>query len=170
MSSIDDIAAWNRTNQTGTGLEGGGSPFPRRRVAIITCMDTRLRPFDMLGVGAGDIHVIRNAGAIVTQDVVRSLMLSQVVLGTEEIMVIGHTRCGLEGLDDIELRDQVERERGHRPDFAIGGFRKLEAEVIESVITLRRSLYLVGEMRGFVYDVETGSLTEVSAPEVPVDD
>lgn len=159
MSQIDDVYSWNQRH-AGTARQAR-SPFPRRKLAVVSCMDTRIRPSEVLGVQAGDIHVIRNAGGLVTDDVIRSLMLSQVALGTLEVMVIGHTGCGLEGLQDRDLRTAVERERGRRPLFPIGGFLAVEEQVRESVRMLRRNPYLDGEVRGFVLDVEDGTLAEI---------
>ena len=162
MSSIDDLVDWNRRNGSSSG-QPGMSPRPRRRVAIVTCMDTRIEPARMLGVGVGDVHVLRNAGAVVTEDVIRSLVLSQVALGTEEIMVIGHTRCGVEGLDARAVRADVEHERGRRPLFDFHGFPSVTDEVRSSVRTLERNPFLDASVRGFVYDVDSGELISVDA-------
>ena len=137
-------------------------PQPTRRLAIVTCMDVRIDPTTCFGVRDGDAHVIRNAGGVVTDDVIRSLALSQSALGTREVMVIQHTECGV-CAPDAELADAVEGATGSRPDFALGGFTDAEAEVRASVRRLRESPYLPARdaIRGFIYDVRTGALTEV---------
>ncbi len=155
-----EIVAWNGANGGGAAHPGMSSR-PRRSVAVVTCMDTRIVPVEMLGIAAGDVHLIRNAGAIVTDDVVRSLMLSQVALGTEEVMVIGHTRCGLEGMDERSVRTGVEHARGRRPLFELGGFSDVANEVRDSVRALERSPYLDGPVTGWVFDVDTGRLNPV---------
>ena len=162
MSTIGGLVDWNRQHGSASA-QPGMSPRPGRRVAIVTCMDTRIEPGRVLGIAAGDAHVLRNAGAVVTEDVIRSLVLSQVALGTEEIMVIGHTRCGVEGLDTRAVRTDVEHQRGRRPLFDFHGFPSVTEEVRSSVRTLERSPFLEGTVRGFVYDVDSGALNPVEA-------
>lgn len=145
--------------------EGDLAAAPAREIAVLTCMDARLDPAALLGFEEGDAHVIRNAGGIVTEDVLRSLSLSQCVLGTREVMVIQHTRCGLLASSDKVLADAIERAVGVRPPFALESFEDLEAEVRGSLARLRGSPLLPHRdaIRGFVYDVETGRLREVSS-------
>jgi carbonic anhydrase len=136
---------------------------PRLRVAILTCMDARIDPARVLGLEPGDAHVIRNGGGIVTEDALRSLAISQHYLGTEEILVIQHTRCGLLGLDEDEFTRRVEASTGTRPPWPAGGFGDLEASVRDGVRRIRASGVLphTDHIRGFVYEVETGRVREV---------
>lgn len=127
-------------------------------------MDARLDVYRILGLREGDAHVLRNAGGVVTEDAIRSLMISQRFLGTREIMLIHHTGCGMLGLPDDEVRDEVAAETGIRPPFALEGFSDLEADVRQSIARIKASPFLIHEcVRGFVYDVNTGRLTEVRA-------
>jgi carbonic anhydrase len=137
---------------------------PARRVAVLACMDARLDPARILGLEEGDAHVIRNAGGVVTDDAVRSLAVSQHLLGTEEVMLIHHTRCGMLGLSDEEFASRLEREAGERPPWRALGFADLEQSVRDSIGRLERSPFLPhrDRIRGFVYDVESGMLHEVS--------
>ena len=160
MSGIDRLVAWNHANAQYASAPGV-QPEPQRQVAVVTCMDARISMPAMLGVHPGDIHVLRNAGAIVTDDTIRSLLVSQVALGTEEVMVIGHTRCGMQGLVDNEFRAMVSEIRHRHPVFEIGGFVELDEQIARSVRTLRRNTLLDGDFRGFVFDVDTGYVTEV---------
>lgn len=160
MSGIDRLVAWNHAN-AGDAAAPDLAPAPATKVTIVTCMDARISMPLMLGVHPGEVHVLRNAGGIVTDDTVRSLVVSQVALGTEEVMVIGHTRCGMEGLADNEFRTKVSSERGRHPVFEIGGFDRVEDRVARSVRDLRRNTLIDGEVRGFVFDVDTGYVDEV---------
>lgn len=137
-------------------------PAPRK-VAVVACMDARLDVYAVLGLREGEAHVIRNAGGAVTDDVIRSLLVSQRLLGTEEIVLIHHTQCGMLGLDDGEVRREVEKETGVRPPFAVEGFTDLEADVRQSLARIRVSPFIPRKqsVRGFVYEVETGRLREV---------
>lgn len=160
MSGIDRLVEWNHAN-----AHGAATPTlpkePLSSVAVVTCMDARISMPNMLGVNPGDVHVIRNAGGIVTEDVVRSLVVSQVALGTTEVMVIQHTNCGMEGLVDREFRARVSAMRGRTPLFDIGGFPAANQRVVESVRSLRSNRLIDGEVRGFVFAVETGMVTEL---------
>lgn len=158
MSSIDRAVAWNRSNATPVG---DLAPTPRLGLAVVTCMDARVHPERIIGIEPGDAHVIRNAGGIVDDDVLRSLVVSQVALGTREVMVIQHTDCGLLGLDEEVFASKVEAERGVRPGFSAGGFADLHDRVARSLRRLRATPYLVGRFRGFVFEVETGLLHEI---------
>jgi carbonic anhydrase len=138
------------------------SKLPRRRLALVTCMDCRIDPLDAAGLEPGDAHVIRNAGAVVTSDVSRSLALSQRALGTEEVWIVKHTDCGLLGLDDREFLDAVEAETGERPGWTPGGFDSLEEGVREAVEQVRSDPALASSaVRGFILDVEGGELMEI---------
>ncbi|WP_372790281.1 beta-class carbonic anhydrase [Paraconexibacter sp.] len=137
---------------------------PGRGLAIVACMDARLRLFSLLGLDEGDAHIIRNAGGVVTDDVIRSLSVSQHVLNTVDVLVIQHTDCGLTKTTD-EAFDALMREHaGHRPSWGLRTITDLEASVRESVASIRESPFLVhrGEVRGAIFDVATGELTEVS--------
>ena len=140
------------------------SRFPRRRLAIVTCMDCRIDPAAAAGSELGDAHVIRNAGAVVTADVRRSLALSQRALRTDEVWIVMHTECGALGLDDREFLDGIEAETGIRPDWVPGGFESLESGVREGVEQVRDDPVLIAvTVRGFVLDVDTGAMTEIDA-------
>jgi carbonic anhydrase len=141
----------------------GMSAEPARRIAVVTCMDARIDVFALLGLAQGDAHVLRNAGGVVTDDVIRSLAISQRELGTKEVVLIHHTGCGLLALDDRGFRDGVEAETGVRPPWATEAFDDLDEDVRRSMARVRESPFLPrrDRVRGFVYDVETGRLREV---------
>ncbi len=144
-------------------MGGAASRFPRRKLAIVTCMDCRIDPLITAGLEIGDAHIIRNAGAIVTADVRRSLTLSQRTLNTEEVWIVMHTECGVLGLDDAEFLDRVEAEVGTRPDWAPGGFESLERGVREGVERVRADPALAASVvRGFILDIESSELGEVA--------
>lgn len=164
MSDVAELLEANECYAAGFGPDRAGLPAPpRRRLAIVSCMDARISVHAMLGLAEGDAHVIRNAGGLVTDDTIRSLAISQRKLGTRAVMVIQHTRCGMNGLDEIAFRQELERDTGAEPDWPIGAFADLEQSVRDSVERLRSNPYLVHRdaVRGFVYDVESGRLREV---------
>jgi carbonic anhydrase len=136
---------------------------PALRLAVVACMDSRIDLFALLGLHLGEAHMIRNAGGIVTDDVLRSLMLSQALLGTREIMLIQHTGCGLSGEED-DLRARVAEATGAEPPGPLHTFTDVDASVHRQLATLRETPHLVGgdTARGFVYEVETGRLREVT--------
>jgi carbonic anhydrase len=136
---------------------------PSRRLAIVTCMDSRLDVFAALGLGDGEAHVLRNAGGVITDDVIRSLAVSQRRLGTREVMLIHHTDCGMEALTDDGFRAELQEATGVAPAFAIESFTDLDADVRQSILRVRRSAFLLerDRVRGFVYDVDTHRLREV---------
>lgn len=138
---------------------------PAKKVAILACMDARLDPARALGLEEGDAHVIRNAGGVVTHDALRSLAISQHLLGTEEIILIQHTDCGMQKFNDEELAEQLERHAGEPPPFDGHAFDDLEQNLRESLKALRESPFLlnIGSVRGFVFEVETGLLRELHA-------
>ena len=133
-------------------------------VAVLACMDARLDPAKALGLEEGDAHVIRNAGGVVTEDGIRSLAISQIMLGTDEIVLIHHTDCGLLKFTDEEFKERLERELGSRPGWESGAFDNLEGSVRASIARIEASPFIPNKdsIRGFVYDVETGRLREVS--------
>jgi carbonic anhydrase len=135
---------------------------PARAVAVVACMDSRMPLFPLLGLAVGDAHVIRNAGGVVTEDTVRSLTVSQHVLGTREIVLVHHTDCGLQSTDDVAFADLVEKATGRRPPWAARAFTDVDDDVRESMRLLRECPYLLShDVRGTVYDVDTGRLREV---------
>lgn len=146
-------------------FDRGDLPLPpAKRVAVLACMDARLNPYGILGLSEGDAHVIRNAGGVVTADEIRSLSISQRLLGTEEIILIHHTDCGMLTFHDDEFRGQIQEETGIKPEWAAEAFDDLEADVRQSIARIEASPFIPNKdkVRGFVYDVATGKLTEVS--------
>ncbi|WP_138756825.1 beta-class carbonic anhydrase [Modestobacter altitudinis] len=160
MAEIDRML---EANERWAGQFGGSRPVrPARKVAVVACMDSRIPLFGVLGLEIGDAHVIRNAGGVITEDVIRSLTLSQHALGTREIVLVHHTDCGLQTTDDVAFADTVERATGRRPPWATRTFTDVDADVRESMRLVRESPYLLShEVRGTVYDVATGRLREV---------
>jgi carbonic anhydrase len=140
----------------------GLSPRPRRKVAVLACMDARIALFPLLGLELGDAHVIRNAGGLVTDDAIRSLSASQRLLGTEEIVVVMHDGCGLHGASDEDFAETL-AEDGVEPTWQLGAFEDLEATLRDGLGRLRQSPELVrrDQIRGFIFDPETGVLREV---------
>jgi carbonic anhydrase len=138
---------------------------PAKQIAVVACMDARLNPQGLLGLSEGDAHVIRNAGGVVTEDVVRSLAISQRLLGTREIVLIHHTDCGMQTFKDDDVKAQIEAETGIRPSFALEAFPDAEQDVAQSMARIAASPFIPnkGQVRGFVYDVHTGRLHEVKA-------
>ncbi len=137
---------------------------PARRVAIVACMDARLNPYGLLGLNEGDAHVIRNAGGVITDDEIRSLAISQRLLGTKEIMLIHHTDCGMLTFTDEEFRRQVQEDTGLKPHWTVEAFDDLEEDVRHSIARIKASPFIPHKdsIRGFVYDVETAELREVT--------
>ena len=136
---------------------------PSRRLAIVTCMDSRLDVFAALGLRDGEAHVLRNAGGVITDDVIRSLAVSQRRLGTDTVMLIHHSDCGMQKLTDDGFRLELQEATGVAPAFAIESFSDVEADVRQSVLRVRRSAFLLHRdaVRGFVYDVDTHRLHEI---------
>ena len=137
---------------------------PSRRLAIVTCMDSRLDVFAALGLGDGEAHILRNAGGVITDDVIRSLAISQRKLGTREVMLVHHTDCGMQKLTDDGFRAELQAATGVAPAFAIESFVDADADVQQSILRVRRSDFIPHRdvVRGFVYDVDTHRLHEVS--------
>ena len=136
---------------------------PNKKLAIVACMDARLNVHEVMGLGRGDAHVISNAGGVVTDDEIRSLAVSQHLLGTEEIVLIHHTDCGMTSFTDEEFAERLEQEAGQRPSWRAHSFDDLEADLREQANKLRESPFLAHteSVRGYVYDVDTGDLNEV---------
>jgi carbonic anhydrase len=136
---------------------------PGKKLAVLACMDARLDPAKVLGLEEGDAHVIRNAGGVATEDAIRSLVISQRLLGTEEIILIHHTDCGMVTFTDGAVKDAIEQDTGIRPPFALEAFPDAEADVTQTVNRIKASPFIPhkDKIRGFVYEVETGKLREV---------
>lgn len=136
---------------------------PARRVAIVACMDARLNPYALLGLAEGDAHIIRNAGGVITDDQIRSLAISQRLLGTEEIILIHHTECGMLTFSDEVFREQIRAETGVTPPWAAESFGDLDTNVRQSIARIQASPFVPvkSSVRGFVYDVRNGTLREV---------
>jgi carbonic anhydrase len=146
-------------------FQKGGLPLPpARKVAVVACMDARLDVHRILGLEEGDAHVFRNAGGVVTDDAIRSLAISQRLLGTEEIVLIHHTDCGMLTFKDDDVKAQIEADTGIRPAFALEAFGDLEQDIRQSIARIKASPFVPNKtsVRGFVYDVRTGRLNEVA--------
>jgi len=137
---------------------------PSKRVAVLACMDARLIPTRVLGLNEGEAHILRNAGGVVTDDAIRSLAISQHRLGTEEIILLHHTDCGMSAFADEEFAERLEEASGERPQWSAETFSDVEQSVRDSIARLRESPFIPNKdsIRGFVYDVKTGELREVS--------
>jgi carbonic anhydrase len=166
MDAIDELLA-NNDAFAGSLSAEHLDVRPRRRLAIVTCMDSRLDVFAALGLRDGEAHILRNAGGVITDDVIRSLAVSQRRLGTREVMLIHHTDCGMLTLTDDGFRAELQEATGVAPAFAIESFSDLDADVRQSVLRVRRSLFLLHRdaVRGFVYDVDSHALREVAVGE-----
>jgi carbonic anhydrase len=160
---IDELVANNREFAASLA-EQHLDVRPARRLAIVTCMDSRLNVFAALGLRDGEAHVLRNAGGVITDDVIRSLAVSQRRLGTREVMLIHHTDCGMQALTDDGFRAELQDATGVAPAFAIESFSDVEADVRQSILRVRRSAFVPHRdvVRGFVYDVDTHLLRETS--------
>lgn len=161
MSVIDELLRKNA--EYAIGFSKAGLPqAPAKKLAIVACMDARIDVLSLLGLEEGDAHVIRNAGGVVTDDVIRSLTISQRLLGTREIMLVHHTDCGMKTFTDDALKDAIEQDTGVRPPFAMGAFVDLEDNIRQSIARIVASPFVVykDNIRGFVYDVATGRLRE----------
>jgi carbonic anhydrase len=162
MSIADELLRANETYAA--GFDAGALPLrPGRKLAVLACMDSRLDPIRALGLTVGDAHVIRNGGGIATDDAIRSLAISQRLLGTEEIVVVHHTNCGMHTLDDAAFRAELEQETGSVAPWATAPSGGVDADVRATVTRLRESPFLLHRDRihGFVFEVETGRLREI---------
>jgi len=162
MSNTDELLASAQGYEQ--DFAKGDLPMPpARKIAIVACMDARLNVYGLLGLSEGDAHVIRNAGGVVTEDTIRSLSISQRLLGTEEIVLVHHTDCGMLTFSDDAFRDQLARDTGVKPSWAAESFSDLDEDVRQSAARIEASPFIAHKnVRGFVYDVETGGLREVS--------
>lgn len=161
--SVDELCA-NNALYAAEFHDSGLALRPRRQLAIVACMDSRMNVFEILGLGHGDAHVVRNAGGVVTDDVIRSLVISQRFLGTREIMLIHHTNCGLQRVNEDEFKHQIEDETGLRPWWALESFSDPFANVRQSIRRLQLSPFIMHKdhISGFVYDVDTGLLADAT--------
>jgi carbonic anhydrase len=162
MTATDELLA-NNEAYAGS-FDSGDLPMPpAKKVAIVACMDARLHVYGALGLAEGDAHVIRNAGGVVTDDEIRSLAISQRLLGTEEIILIHHTDCGMLTFTDDEFRNGIQQETGIKPEWAAETFSDLDTDVRQSIARIKASPFIPRKdsVRGFVYEVETGRLREV---------
>ncbi len=163
MTAIDDALESNASYAA--GFDKGDLPLPpARNLAVVACMDARLDTHKILGLDEGDAHVIRNAGGVVSDDAIRSLVISQRLLGTREILLIHHTDCGMLTFRDDDVKDAIEGDTGLRPTFALEAFGDLEQDVRQSIARIQASPFIPhkDQVRGFVYDCASGRLNEVS--------
>ena len=162
MTAVDEILKNNASYAK--SFDKGDLPLPPgRNLAIVACMDARLDVHKLLGMEEGDAHVIRNAGGVVTDDAIRSLVISQRLLGTREVMLIHHTDCGMLTFRDDDVKDAIEADTGLRPAFALEAFRSLEQDVRQSIARIQANPFIPNKdlVRGFIYDCATGRLNEV---------
>ncbi len=161
MSVTDELL---QANETYAASFPGTLPVPpARHVAVVACMDARLDVYSMLGLGLGEAHVIRNAGGAVDDDAVRSLVISQRLLGTNEIVLIHHSDCGMLTFTDDEVKGQIETDTGIRPTFSLEAFSDLATDVRQSIARVKANPFIPHKnVRGFVFDVTTGKLQEVT--------
>ncbi len=163
MSSTDQLLS--NAQQYAASFDKGALPLPPgTHVAVVACMDARLNVYGVLGLAEGDSHVIRNAGGAVTDDVIRSLTISQRLLGTREIMLIHHTDCGMQTFTDDAFKAQVAADTGIRPPWAAEAFTDPEDDVRQSIVRIKASPFIPhrDQVRGFIYSVQKGTLSEVS--------
>ena len=162
MSQTDELLS-NAATYSASFQKGDLPLPPARKVAVLACMDARLNPYGLLGLQEGDAHIIRNAGGVVTDDEIRSLAISQRLLGTEEIILIHHTDCGMLTFTDDEFKASIQEETGIKPEWAAEAFSDLEQDVRQSIARIHASPFIpnLDSVRGFIYDVHTGELREV---------
>jgi carbonic anhydrase len=163
MSVVDELL--KNSEAYAATFDKGRLPMPPgKHIAVVACMDARLNPYGLLGLQEGDAHVIRNAGGVVTADEIRSLAISQRLLGTREIMLIHHTDCGMLTFTDDDFRRQVQQETGIKPEWPAEAFDDLDEDVRQSIARIKASPFITHKdrVRGFVYEVETGRLREVT--------
>ena len=163
MSATDELL--RNAESYAAGFEKGDLPIPpARKLAVLACMDARLNPYALLGLQEGDAHIIRNAGGVVTDDEIRSLSISQRLLGTEEIILIHHTDCGMLTFTDDEFKRAVQDDVGIKPAWAAEAFPDLDEDVRQSIARIQASPFIPRKdsVRGFVYEVDTGRLREVT--------
>ena len=164
MSVADELLR-NNEAYAASFDERGLPATPRKKLVVLACMDTRLDPYAVLGLRSGDAHILRNAGGVVTDDAIRSLAISQRLLGTEEIILMHHTGCGMLTFTDDAFRRAIQDDVGVTPDWEAGTFADLDEDVRRSIARITASPFVphTDRVRGFVYDVVTGRLREVAA-------
>ena len=163
MSTTDELL--RNAEAYAASFDKGDLPMPpARKLAVLACMDARLNPYALLGLQEGDAHIIRNAGGVVTDDEIRSLAISQRLLGTEEIILIHHTDCGMLTFTDDEFKRSVQDDVGIKPEWAAEAFADLDEDVRQSIARIQASPFIPRKdsVRGFVYEVESGRLREVT--------
>ncbi|MEA2395848.1 MAG: carbonic anhydrase [Solirubrobacteraceae bacterium] len=163
MSATDDLL--RNAEAYASSFDKADLPLPpAKKLAVVACMDARLNPYGILGLQEGDAHVIRNAGGVVTDDEIRSLAISQRLLGTEEIVLIHHTGCGMLTFTDDDFKRSVQEDTGIKPEWAVETFDDLDTDVRQSIARIKASPFIPRKdaVRGFVYEVETGRLREVT--------
>ena len=162
MTVTDDYLAHNA--EYASSFRGPLPLPPSKHVAVVACMDARLDVYRLLGIKEGEAHVIRNAGGVVTDDAIRSLAISQRLLGTKEIILIHHTDCGMLTFSDDDFKAAIYADTGIKPPWAAESFSDLDADVRQSIARIKASPFVphTDEVRGFVFDVATGRLSEVS--------
>lgn len=163
MSATEDVLRNNE--RYASDFDKGDLPIPpAKKLAVVACMDARLDVSRLLGLEEGDAHIIRNAGGVVTDDAIRSLAISQRLLGTEEVVLIHHTDCGMLTFSDDDFRRQIEQDTGIKPAWAAEAFGDLDGDVRQSIARIKASPFIPSKdnVRGFVYDVATGKLREVT--------
>ena len=163
MPVTDELLANNA--EFASSFTKGDLPMPPgKALAVVACMDARLNVYALLGLGEGEAHVIRNAGGVVSEDAIRSLAISQRLLGTREIILVHHTDCGMLTFTDDEVKADIESKTGLRPHFALEAFSDLENDIRQSIARIKASPFVASKdsVRGFVYDVHTGRLQEVT--------
>jgi carbonic anhydrase len=163
LSVTDELLRNAETNASRHAC-GDDDGIPRKKVAVVTCMDPRIDPAALLGLAGGDVHVLRNAGGIVTDDTIRSLAISQRKLGTEEVVLIHHTDCELARFDDDAFRDEIRRETGIKPSWSAETYADVDSDVRQSIARVEASPFLLraAPVRGFVLDLGTGRLREIT--------
>jgi carbonic anhydrase len=163
MTATDDLL--KNAEKHAEGFDKGELPMPpAKKVAIVACMDARVNPYPIFGLELGDAHVIRNAGGVVTDDEIRSLAISQRLLGTEEVILVHHTDCGMLTFNDEDFRRDIQEDTGIKPSWSAEAFNDLEADVRQSINRIKSSPFIPNKdsIRGFIYEVETGGLREVT--------
>jgi carbonic anhydrase len=163
MTVTDELLRNNA--EFASSFAAGDLPMPPGKgLAVVACMDARLNVYALLGLREGEAHVIRNAGGVVTEDVIRSLAISQRLLGTKEIVLVHHTDCGMLTFSDDQVKADIESDTGLRPHFALEAFSDLEADIRQSIARIKASPFVPNKdsIRGFVYDVRSGALQEVT--------
>ncbi len=162
MTAIDDLLK-RHAEGPDIGHPEIPTPVPRLHLAVVTCMDARIKVFDVFGLKHGEVHILRNAGGVATDDIIRSLAISQRKLETREVIIMQHTSCGLSLITEDGFKDELQEETGLRPPWAIEAFREVKDSVRQSMERVRRSPFVpyTDNVRGFVYDVRTAAITEV---------